>query len=653
MGDIVSILDVDGIATITIDNPPVNAISQAVRKGLMEAIAKLQARKDIRGVVLACAGGTFCAGADISEFGKVLEPTLPDVIAAFEVLGRPSVAAVHGTALGGGFELTLGCHHRVAQAGSHVGLPEVTLGLLPGAGGTVRGMYLCGPAAALDIMTSGRRIPAAEAVKLGLLDAVVDGDPRAAAIACLRARLAEGTVAPLPIDRRPVMDLAAFDALAAPLLAKARSEAPRRVIAALRNAVALPPAEALKAERALFLEAVASPQSAALRHMFFAEREAARLPEVEAAARPRPVASVGVIGAGTMGTGIAMAFANAGFPVRLRDIDPPAVGRGMQRIAETYARSVARGSLTWDEADQRQTRITGTTDLADLADCDLIVEAAFEDMAVKQAIFRELDPLAKPGAILATNTSYLDVNQIASATARPGDVLGLHFFSPANVMKLLEVVRGARTAPDVMATALAVARRLGKVAVPVGVCRGFVGNRMLAARNRALPALLLEGATPDSVDRAFRAFGWPMGPFEMQDMAGLDISWRNRKSLGQAEPVADRLCALGRFGQKAGRGWYDYAEGSRTPAPSADVARILAEIAAALGQKRRDIAADEIIARTHGPLVAEGRAILEEGIATRASDIDVIWTLGYGFPRDLGGPMFWAASTGLAGTPAR
>lgn len=651
MGEVVSLSETGGIATITIDNPPVNAISRAVRQGLLDAIAALRGRPDIRGLVLACAGRTFCAGADISEFGKALEPSLPEVIAALEALGLPSVAAIHGTALGGGFELTLGCHYRLAQRGSYVGLPEVTLGLLPGAGGTVRGTYLCGAAAALDIMTSGRRVPAAEAQGLGLVDALVAGDPAAEARTFLQERLAEGALAPQPIARAPDMDPTSFDALAAPPLAKMRSEAPRRVVAALRNALALPPEEALKAERALFLAAVASPQSAALRHLFFAERESARLPEAEAQAVPRPVASVGVIGAGTMGAGIAMAFANAGLPVVLRDIDAPAVDRGIERIAETYARSVARGSLAAGEVALRQDRITGTTALADLAGCDLIVEAAFEDMAVKQAIFRDLDRLAKPGAILATNTSYLDVNEIAAATARPGDVLGLHFFSPANVMKLLEVVRGAKTAPEVMATAFALARQIGKVAVPVGVCRGFVGNRMLAARNRALPGLLLEGATPEGVDAAFRAFGWPMGPFEMQDMAGLDISWRNRKGLGQVEPVADRLCEAGRIGQKAGRGWYDYAAGSRTPLPSAEVAEVIAGIADAQGLARREIAANEIISRTHGPMVAEGRAILDEGIAARASDIDVIWVLGYGFPRDLGGPMFWAERTNHVRTP--
>lgn len=635
----------DGIAVITIDRPPVNALSHELRRHIGARLDEAAADPAVQGLVLACAGRTFVAGADIAELGQIATPTLRELIERLEGMGKPSVAALHGTALGGGFELALGCTFRAAAADTSVGFPEVKLGFLPGGGGTVRGTYLAGPLATLRLAGSGTPIPAAEARGLGLIDAIVDGGLIDGALRLLRQRIAEGDL-PGPVSRRaptPANATAAeLDSLAAELCRAARSSAPALAAEAVKAAITLPFAEAMREERRLFDAAVASDRSAALRHLFFAERAAARPPEDAAEAAPRPVRRVGVIGAGTMGSGIAMAFADNGFDVVVREMDAAALQRGLDRIAGTYARSAARRSITAEEAERRRTRVAGTTDLALLSDCDLIVEAAFEDLAVKQAIFAELDAVARPGAILATNTSYLDVDAIAAATARPADVLGLHFFSPANVMKLVEIVRGRETAPDVLATALAVGRRLRKQAVVVGVCHGFVGNRMLAARNAQLSQLMLEGASPAQIDAAFRALGWPMGPCQMQDLAGLDISWRNRKALGKPDALPDRLCELGRFGQKAGKGWYLY-DGSREPKPDPEVLDLIESLAAERGITRRRLPEAEIIERTHGPMIAEGHRILAEGIAARSSDIDVVWVHGYGFPRDLGGPMFWDA----------
>lgn len=643
------------LGVVTIDNPPVNAIGQAVRLGLMQVLERAAADTDLTGLVLRCAGRTFVAGADITEFGQALGPTLPQVIARLETLPVPTVAAIHGTALGGGLELALGCTFRVAAPGARLGLPEVKLGLLPGAGGTVRATYLIGARAALDLMGTGTPLSADAARDLGLIDAVAGAEDALPRAACdhLRRHIAQGAIPPPVLDRKnamPLPDMAAFDDQARKLLRKARSAAPVAVVEAIRNALSLPPDEALARERALFQAALESPVSAARRHLFFAERKAARLPrDIRDAAHPeaRRLARVGVVGAGLMGSGIAMALADAGFDVTLREVSDEALQKGLARIALSYDKDVARGRLSAPQAQTRRLRMVGTTDLAALSECDLIIEAAFEDLAVKQDIFRDLDAVARPGTILATNTSYLDLDAIAAVTARPADVVGLHFFSPAQRMTLLEVVRGARTAPDVLASALALARRMGKQPVVVGVARGFVGNRMLAARNAPLARLLLEGATPAAVDAAFRDFGWAMGPFEMQDMAGLDISWRNRKATGQEEPLADALCEAGHFGQKTGRGWYRYEDGARTPLPDPFITRLTRRLAARQGVAPRALEAAEIIARTHGPLVDEGRAILREGIAARASDIDVIWTHGYGFPGDLGGPMYWARTQGM------
>lgn len=640
------------VAIITIDNPPVNALGFRVREPLQKALEALAGDASVAAIVLACAGRTFVAGADITEFGKLMQrPELRDIIETLEAIRKPTVAAIHGTALGGGLELALGCHFRIADKGAKLGLPEVKLGLLPGAGGTVRLPRLVGPAKALKMIVSGAPVPADVALASALVDAISESNLLANAVAFARDKAASGIAAAPVRDRGAQIvgaDLAAFDAEAAELAKKARGlEAPHACAQSVRNAITLPFDEALAAERELFTKLVSGDQSRAQRHVFFAEREATKVPGVGKEAAPREIRRAGIIGAGTMGGGIAMAFVNGGIPVTLLEMNRDALDRGMAMIEKNYAISVSRGSLSEDAKAGRMALFAPTTDYADLAECDLIIEAVFEDMAVKKEVFSKLDAIAKPTAILATNTSYLDVNEIAASTSRPQDVLGLHFFSPANVMKLLEIVRGSKTAPDVLATALSVAKRIGKVPVVVGVCHGFVGNRMLSARSEDAENLLLEGASPGEIDKVFTGFGWPMGPFQMYDLAGLDIGWRNRKARGQTAVIADRLCEQGRFGQKTGKGFYLYENGSRTPVPDPEVAQLIEDSARERGIERRAISAGEIIERMLYPMVNEGAKILEEGIAARASDIDIVWTNGYGFPVGKGGPMFWADLEGL------
>lgn len=645
-------INLDGdVAVITIDNPPVNALSFHVREPLMQALVGLRDDASVAAIVIACAGRTFVAGADITEFGKPMQqPDLRAIVETLETIAKPTVAAIHGTALGGGLELALGCHFRVADAGAKLGLPEVKLGLLPGGGGTVRLPRLVGAMKALKMIVSGAPIGAAEAHEAGLVDAVFEGDLTTHAVNFAREIARKGGPFTPVRDRDDELketDLAALDAAAADLAKKARGlEAPVACALSVRNAVTLPFDAALAAERALFVKLVGSDQSRAQRHLFFAEREAAKIPAKDIV--KRRIARVGVIGAGTMGGGIAMAFANGGYPVTLLETSQEALQHGLGTIEKNYAVSVTRGSLSEDAKRQRLGQFKGSTDYADLADCDLIVEAVFEDMAVKKEVFGKLEAVAKPGAILATNTSYLDVNEIAASTSRPQDVVGLHFFSPANVMKLLEIVRAQRTAPDALVTSVDLARRIGKVAVVVGVCHGFVGNRMLAARGSESEALLLEGATPRQIDQVFTDFGWPMGPFQMGDLAGLDIGWRNRKARGLTAVIADTLCEQGRFGQKTGKGFYLYENGSRTPVPDPKVEALIRAKADEKGIAPRAISAEEITERTLYPLINEGAKILEEGIAARASDIDVVWVNGYGFPVGKGGPMFWADLEGAA-----
>ena len=656
MSDYVTVARDGAIAVITLDNPPVNALSHHLREPLFAALEVARDDASVEGIVIACAGRTFISGADITEFGTpkaLASPSLPELCALLEALPKPAVAAIHGTALGGGLELALACHYRVADKGAKVGLPEVKLGLLPGAGGTVRLPRLVGPEKAVAMIVSGNPIGAAAAFDAGVVDAIAEGELTADAVAFAKARVADGGPHVPVRDRDDKIataraDLSGFEAAVKEATKKTRGlEAPLACATAVRNAVTLPFDEALKKERELFIGLVNGVQSRAQRHLFFAEREAAKVPGVGKEVQPRAVRKVGVIGAGTMGGGIAMSFVNGGYPVTILEMSDEALDRGLATIEKNYGISVSRGSLSEEAKAERMGRFSRTTNYADLADCDLIIEAVFEEMGVKKEVFGKLDAIARPGAILASNTSYLDVNEIATSTGRPQDVVGLHFFSPANVMRLLEIVRGDRTAPDVLVTALTVARKIGKVPVVVGVCHGFVGNRMLGARSADGEDLLLEGASPEQIDKVFADFGWPMGPFEMGDLAGLDIGWRNRKSLGKTAAIADALCEAGRFGQKTGKGFYLYEQGSRKPIPDPEVAKLIEEKARERGINRRDISDDEITERTLYPMINEGARILEEKIAARPSDIDIVWTNGYGFPIGKGGPMFWADTEGL------
>ena len=643
VNEFVSIERHGGVAVIGMDNPPVNALGQKLRDGIMQALGQVG---DARAVVLHGTARAFSGGADITEFGKPVQaPSLREVIAAIEDMPVPVVAAIQGVALGGGLELAMGCHARVAWRGARLGLPEVKLGLLPGGGGTQRLPRIAGIEKALSMILTGTPAGAEEAAAMGLVDRLLEGDCPAAAVA-----YAEGDVPKQRVrDREDALaaakaDPALIDKAAAPLLKASAAQAPKACLEAVRGAVTMPFEQGLANERRLFEELVAGDESRAQRHAFFAEREAqkARLPQ---GTKPRDIKQAAVIGAGTMGGGIAMCFANAGIPVTVIEMEQAALDRGVARIHELYATSAKRGSITAEEAEARKSRITGQVGLDGVKDADIVVEAVFEEMPVKEQVFRELDRLAKPGAVLATNTSYLDIDQIAAATRRPGDVLGMHFFSPANVMKLLEVVRGAETSPEVIATAAAMGKTLNKVGVVVGNCFGFVGNRMLARRTDAAERLLLDGASPAEVDAALTAFGFRMGPFAMADLAGLDIGMRIRKALGKRAPVADALCDAGRYGQKTGKGYYIYQGRQATPDPEVDA--VIAAESERLGLERHPIPQDEIIERLVFPMINEGARILDEGVAERPGDIDTIWLHGYNWPAWRGGPMFYADLVGL------
>ncbi len=641
------------VAVLTVDNPPVNALSHHVRVGLRDGLGQAGSDPGVAAIVLACAGRTFIAGADITEFGKPpQEPVLADVLDVIERSTKPVVAAIHGTALGGGLEVAMTCHWRAGVRSARLGQPEVKLGLLPGAGGTQRLPRLVGVEKALAMIVSGDPIGGEEAHRLGLLDELVEGDLTAGAVA-----FAERVVA----EARPLRRVRDLDDKLAPARGKpeifaefrksvARQtrgfRAPEACIQAVEAAVNLPFAQGIARERELFRELLASAESKAQRYFFFAEREAAKIPDVPADTPTRTIAKVAVIGAGTMGGGIAMNFANVGIPVTVVEVARDVLERGLSIVRKNYEATAARGRLTSVDVERRMGLIKGSVDFADVADADMIVEAVFEEMPLKKDVFARLDKVAKPDAVLATNTSTLDVNEIGAATQRPESVIGTHFFSPANVMRLLEVVRGAKTSKTTIATAMAVGRRIGKVPVLVGVCHAFVGNRMLHQRGREAERLLLEGALPQQVDKVLADFGFPMGPFAMSDLAGLDVGWRGRKARGTRAPVADRLCEMGRFGQKTGSGFYRY-EGDRTPRPDPEVERLIAEVAKQEGVERRQLLDTEILERLLYPMVNEGAKILEEGIAIRASDIDVIWIYGYGWPVYRGGPMHWADQTGL------
>jgi 3-hydroxyacyl-CoA dehydrogenase len=652
MGNLNATVDLrrDGeIAVVTVDNPPVNALKHEVRAGLAEGLRRTRDDATVESVVIACAGRTFFAGADITEFGKPPQaPGLGEVIAAIEAMPKPVVAALHGTALGGGFELALACHFRVAVAGARVGLPEVKLGLLPGAGGTQRLPRLIGPEKALKMIVTGDPIEAREAFADGVIDEIVDGDLTEGAKAFARRVVADRRPLRRVRDRDDRLVAEGFADAAEALTRRLRGrEAPAACVEAVRNAIVLPFDEGLKREGELFRQLVAGDQSKAQRHIFFAEREAARVPGIPDGTKPRAMATAAVIGAGTMGGGIAMCFANAGIPVTIVETSRDLLEKGIDRVAANYRTTVSRGGLGGGEMEHRLALIHGVTELDAVGAADFVIEAVFEEMDLKKRVFADLDRIAKAGAVLATNTSTLDVDEIARATKRPQDVLGTHFFSPANVMRLLEIVRGAATAPDALASAVALGRRLGKVPVTVGVCYGFVGNRMLARRSVEAERLLLEGALPQEVDAAVTGFGFPMGPFAMADMAGLDVGWRIRKGRGERNEVEDALCEAGHFGQKTGKGYFRYEAGSRTPMPDPEVERTILEVSSRAGVARRPIPPEEIVERMVYPMVNEGARILEEGIAARPGDIDVIWVYGYGWPVWRGGPMYYADRLGL------
>ncbi len=646
------------VAVIALDNPPVNGLSHAIRLELAAAIERARADPAVGAIVLTGSGSFFSGGADIREFGTpkaTAEPTLRQLIDLVESSPKPVIAAIGGTCLGGGFELALAAHHRVASADARLGLPEVKLGLIPGAGGTQRLPRLVGAEQALTLIVGGDPLPASRLAGSALLDGVVEGDPVPAAVALAAERGASG--APPRRSRDLLFDDPRLTALAeaarARALAQSRGQpAPLRAIEAI-EAAARPFEEGLATERQAFQELMQSPESKALRHAFFAERAAGRVPGVSESTPVRPLDRAAVIGAGTMGAGIAVSLLDAGLPVLLLEADQAALDRGMARIAGIYAAQVARGKLTEAERDRRLSLLTPTLSYDTIASADLAIEAVFESLEVKREVFAALDRVLKPGAILASNTSSLDLNLIAGFTRRPAAVVGTHFFSPANVMRLLEVVRGDATSPEVLATALRLGRRLRKVAVVSGVCDGFIGNRMLEPYTKQAAYLLEEGATPWQVDRAMEAFGMAMGPFRVGDLVGNDVSWAIRRRRRAERPgyryskVPDRLCEAGRFGQKTGAGWYDYPEGPRHPRPSPVVEEMVVAARAELGLTPRPIDDTEVVERLVYALVNEGARILEEGIAVRASDIDVVYLTGYGFPAVRGGPMYYADQVGL------
>ena len=647
------------VALIQLDNPPVNGLSYLLRRHLLAAVNAAAADATVAALVIHGSGETFCGGADINELDSPLaarEPNLPSLVALLEDCSKPTVAAIAGLCLGGGVELALGCHFRIAQSKARIGLPEIHLGLIPGAGGTQRLPRAIGVERALNLILSGRPVAAASLADSVLFDLVVEDDVLAVAVAYAGGVAAEGRprkrLGEREIDATGLdffFQFAHENVRSGPEPRQARRAAVEAVEAAVKHGLA----EGLAREQRLFWNLLATPESAALRHAFMAERNCGKIPALAGIAAPAPVERAGVVGAGTMGSGIALCFLNAGLPVTLVEADGEALERGRGLIRQAWEAQVKKGRLTPEQMAELEARLTVAMDYAALANADLIVEAVFEDMGVKEAVFKRLDQVARPDAILASNTSTLDLNRIAAFTGRPGQVLGLHFFSPAPVMKLLEVVRGDATAPEVLAAALALARRIGKTAVLSGVCDGFIGNRMLNEYLRMAAFLVDEGATPWQVDAALEAWGMAMGPFRMSDMAGNDIGWAIRKRMYVERPklrfsaLPDRLCEAGRFGQKRGAGWYRYPPGERRGLPDVEVDVMIAEYRARLGIAPRVIGASEIVERCIYALVNEGARILQEGIALRASDIDVTYLCGYGFPRHRGGPMQYADEIGL------
>ena len=635
----------DDVLVIISDSPPVNALSAAVRQGIEAGIKEGVADASITAMVIRCDGRTFFAGADITEFTKPpVEPLLPALVDMIEASDKPVVAAIHGTALGGGCEVALACHYRIATPSAKLGTPEVKLGLLPGAGGTQRLPRLAGVRLALELTAKGDPISAKQALDAGLVDKLAGEDSLAADALAFAKEVAGKRPIPRASQQEVAPDPDAVAAFAKENGRKFRGfDAPAANIACVVRATEVPYTQGVEFERQEFMKLMMGTQSAAQRHIFFAERQAARIDDVPADTPLRDIRRVGVIGAGTMGGGIAMNFLSAGIPVTIVEMQQEALDRGTGVVRKNYEASAAKGRLRPEQVEAAMGALTPTLDFAALADCDLVIEAVYENMDVKKDIFTRLDALCKPGAILASNTSYLDIDEIAACTRRPQDVVGMHFFSPANVMKLLEVVRGAQTAGDVLATVMALAKKIRKVAVVAGVTYGFIGNRMLMPRQVEAMKLLMEGATPEQIDRVHVAFGMPMGPFQMSDLAGVDIGWHRDPS--RIENIRDALAAEGRWGQKKQAGFYDYDE-KRTPTPSPRVAEIIEDFRTKSGSQVREISDEEIVERTLYPMVNEGALILEEGKAQRASDIDVVWIYGYGWPVYRGGPMFWAKSEG-------
>jgi 3-hydroxyacyl-CoA dehydrogenase len=632
------------------NNPPVNALGAAVRQGLVAAIEQAERDDSVKALVIACEGQTFFAGADVSEFGtpKAFEqPMLPQVVDRIEGCAKPVVAAIHGTALGGGLEVALSCHYRVAVPSAKLGTPEVKLGLLPGAGGTQRLPRVAGVRKALEMCATGNPIGAKDAFDCGLVDRLVEGELIQHAVGYAEE---VRDVRPLPKsserqDKLSECSPETFEAFAKENARKFRGfDAPLKNIEAVKIACEKPYAEGVLEERKLFMELMSGTQAKAQQYFFFAERKANKIDGLAEDVKPRDVKRVGVIGAGTMGGGISMNFLSAGIPVTILEMGQEALDRGTGLMRKNYEATASKGRMTTEQVEKAMGLLSPTLDFQALADCDLIIEAVYENMDVKKEVFGRLDAIAKPGAILASNTSYLNINEIAANISRPGDVVGMHFFSPANVMKLLEVVRGDKTAPDVLLTAMQLGKRIKKVPVVAGVCHGFIGNRMLMPRQIEATKLLLEGASPEQIDKVHVEFGMPMGPFQMADLAGVDIGWHRDTS--RVENVRDALCAIDRWGQKKGAGFYDYDD-KRRPSPSAVVQQIIEDFAREQGVERRQISDEEIVERTLYTMVNEGAKILEEGIAQRASDIDVVWVYGYGWPVYRGGPMFWADTVGL------
>ena len=641
---------------VTVNNPPVNALCQAVRAGIESGVKQGIADKDVEAIIIWCEGRTFIAGADIREFGKPpMPPALPDVVYFMEDSPKPLIAAIHGTALGGGLEVSMGCHFRIAAATARVGQPEVKLGIIPGAGGTQRLPRVAGIKTALDMICLGDPISVVRAKEMGLIDEITDGDLRKATVDFAKRILAEKRPLKKIRDMKPKVESPTIFEDYAKNLAKTKRgfEAPQACVKAVKASVELPFDEGMKKEREIFMQLVGSTQAAAQRHVFFGEREVTKIPGLPDKLPVRDIKSVGILGAGTMGGGIAMCFANAGIPVALLDMKQEFIDKGMAIIQKNYANTVAKGRLKQDVMDKRMSLIKPTLSYDDLKNVDLVIEAVFEDMAIKKEVFTKLDAVCKLGAILASNTSYLNIDEIASATKRPQDVVGMHFFSPANVMRLLENVRGAKTADDVKATVMKVGQKIGKVPVMAGVCDGFIGNRMLAKRSRECMFMLEEGALPGQIDKVIYNFGFPMGPYAMSDMAGLDVGWRNRKAkfaqLTKREQdcnILDKICEMGRYGQKTGAGFYKYDD-KRNASPDPLIEELIINHSKERGITRRNITDQEILERALYSMINEGAKILEEGIAYRPVDIDVVWLYGYGFPAYVGGPMFYADTVGL------